>query len=118
MTAWTRSRRPSLAGRWPTWFLTVASLTTSSLAISVLLLPRATSRRMSRSRGVSDASREGRGTAVSGRGGDALWEAVPPRGGQRRQPGRPRHGCLGAARERLDQPPRHRRREQRVPGGG
>ena len=38
------------------WVLTVASLTKRSLAISALLRPRASSRRVSRSRAVSDAS--------------------------------------------------------------
>src|SRR6516225_6746341 len=107
MTAWTRSRRPSLASRWPTWVLTVASVTTSSLAISVLLLPRATSRRMSRSRGVSDASREGRGMAVSGRRANAsisrrVTGGGHPHGGDQVRAGRVlQQETAGAGAQRL-----------------
>jgi len=54
-----------LARTLPTCVLTVASLTYSAAAISVLLPPRATSTSTSRSRAVSEARRAGEG-AVSG----------------------------------------------------
>ena len=69
-----------------TWVLTVASLSTSSAAISALESPRAISRSTSRSRGVSALERA---------------RAVPRR---------------RAARELLDQPLGDRRRDQRVAG--
>ena len=59
-TAWTRSRTPSLASTRLTCVLTVASLSTSSAAISRLESPRAISTSTSRSRGVSSLER-GRG---------------------------------------------------------
>ena len=87
ITAWTRSRSPSLVSTLLTWVFTVCSLTTSAAAISALDRPRASSSSVSRSRAVSTSSR--------GRAGGAA--------GPRR-----RRGVL------RDQPPGHRRREQRV----
>src|ERR1700760_3482317 len=99
MTAWTRSRSPSLARRLPTWVLTVASLTNRAVAISALLRPRASNRTTSRSRAVSEASRDGDGAASGGRragggggargrrAGEARERGAGPRGGQERAPG-------------------------------
>jgi hypothetical protein len=56
-----------LASRLPTCVLTVASLTNKVPAISVLLPPRASSTRTSRSRTVSEASRDGAGMVCGGR---------------------------------------------------
>src|SRR5690606_17791816 len=65
-TAWTRSRAPSLASTRPTWVLTVASATNSSVAISVLERPRAMSTSTSRSRSVRLSSTAGGVRSASG----------------------------------------------------
>src|SRR5215469_14856875 len=59
MTAWTRSRRPSLRSRLETWLLTVASMTNSRWASSALDSPLASRRRTSVSRAVSSESAGG-----------------------------------------------------------
>src|SRR4029453_3581696 len=91
-TAWTRSRRLSLARRRPTWVLTVVSLTTRCSAISALDMPLGT-------RPGTPSSRGGRGGEGAGGGGPG------GRGG----------GEVGG--EAVEQPPGHRGAEQGVAGG-
>src|SRR5215467_4802417 len=120
MTAWTRSRNPSLASRLPTWVLTVASLTNSPSAISALLRPRASSRSTSCSRAVSEASRDGDG-AVSGGGRAHRGDQIMPRRVLEQEPAgsgperlvdvvveveRGEHDHLGRGRSAGDQPRR------------
>ena len=94
-TAWTRSRRPSLASRLLTWVLTVCSVTNSSAAISALDSPRASWRSVSRLPRAQPASRAA--------------TRSPGRMPTVRRP-RPGGDQIG------DQPAGHRRREQRLTG--
>src|SRR5262249_7627260 len=59
MTAWTRSRRPSLRSRLETWLFTVASLMYRRPASSALDRPAASSRSTSVSRSVRAGSEAG-----------------------------------------------------------
>lgn len=65
MTAWMRSRRPSLDSTLPTCVFTVWSLTTIAAAISALERPRARCSSVSRSRAVRTPSRRSSATAVA-----------------------------------------------------
>ena len=74
-----RDETPSLAKMFCTWRATVCSLITSSAAISRLLLPAATSRSTSSSRGVSPRRVAGAGQRV-----DARRRPAPRRAARRR----------------------------------
>src|SRR5713226_10281923 len=68
------------------WVLTVASLTKRSPAISALLRPRASSRRVSRSRAVSEASLDGEGAVAGGLRANASMSIRVTEGASRASP--------------------------------